>query len=186
MKKIFSEVCNISGKRPYNCSINKDRMTEHDLQVACIKLWDYELCRKYGQPQFALFAIPNGGARNPVVGAKLKAEGVRRGIPDLCLAVPAIPGGDCHYALFMELKVKKNKLTPEQAAFRDYLETDQNYLFREIRSVDDFIHVVDAHLEQWVRPEPSDKDHSPANGWLLDRYRLVYGHEWKDRRDHGW
>ena len=29
-----------------------------------------------------LFAVPNGGARNKVAGAKLKAEGVRRGVPD--------------------------------------------------------------------------------------------------------
>jgi len=31
-----------------------------------------------------IFAIPNGGHRNVVVAGKLKAEGVRAGVPDLC------------------------------------------------------------------------------------------------------
>lgn len=35
-----------------------------------------------------LFAVPNGGDRHPAVAAKLKAEGVRSGIPDIFLDVP--------------------------------------------------------------------------------------------------
>lgn len=35
-----------------------------------------------------LMAIPNGGARNIVTATRLKAEGVRRGVPDLFLAHP--------------------------------------------------------------------------------------------------
>lgn len=31
------------------------------------------------------FAVPNGGWRNPVVAAKLKAEGVRSGVSDLII-----------------------------------------------------------------------------------------------------
>lgn len=34
-----------------------------------------------------LYAIPNGGHRHKAVAAKLAAEGVRSGVPDLCLPV---------------------------------------------------------------------------------------------------
>ena len=34
-----------------------------------------------------LYAVPNGGYRNAREAARFKAEGVRSGVPDLCLAV---------------------------------------------------------------------------------------------------
>lgn len=35
-----------------------------------------------------LFAVPNGGDRNKIVAGKMKAEGVRPGVPDYLLPVP--------------------------------------------------------------------------------------------------
>ena len=57
-----------------------------------------------------LFAIGNGGKRNVIVAAKMKAEGVRSGVPDVCLPVPC--GG--YHGLWLELKVGKNKPSAEQ------------------------------------------------------------------------
>src|SRR5690606_12582346 len=66
------------------------RHTESKSQQAFIRWWGLSH-RSLGVPHAdLLFAIPNGGARNPVTGATLKAEGVRRGVPDLFLAVPRI------------------------------------------------------------------------------------------------
>jgi hypothetical protein len=65
-----------------------------------------------------LFAIPNGGQRHPAVAAKLKAEGVKRGVPDLCLPVPR---GKYH-GLYLELKAGKNRATLEQRAWLDALD----------------------------------------------------------------
>jgi hypothetical protein len=48
-----------------------------------------------------LYAIPNGGDRTQWVGAAMKAEGVKVGVPDLCLPVPA--GG--YPGLYVEMKV---------------------------------------------------------------------------------
>lgn len=61
-------------------------------------------------PLRLLFAIPNGGRRDPVTGARLKAEGVRAGIPDLFLPWPA---GGMH-GLFIELKASGGSPSPEQ------------------------------------------------------------------------
>ena len=47
-----------------------------------------------------LHAIPNGGARDRITGARLKAEGVLAGMPDLCLPVPRGPWA----GLYIELK----------------------------------------------------------------------------------
>lgn len=59
--------------------------SEHQSQCAVISWW--RLVHKgYELPEFALFAIPNGGARDRITGSRLKAEGVRPGIPDLMLA----------------------------------------------------------------------------------------------------
>lgn len=52
-----------------------------------------------------LFHIPNGGKRDKVTAALLKAEGVKSGVPDLFL--PVARGG--YHGLFIELKVGSNK-----------------------------------------------------------------------------
>lgn len=59
--------------------------TEHSQQAALMQWvalsWKHEHKR-------LLFAVPNGGDRRPHVGAAMKAEGVRSGVPDLCWPVP--------------------------------------------------------------------------------------------------
>ena len=57
-----------------------------------------------------LHAIPNGGKRDKIEAAHLKAQGVKSGVPDLFLPVPK---GDYH-GLYIEMKVNKNKPTDNQ------------------------------------------------------------------------
>lgn len=57
-----------------------------------------------------MFHIPNGGKRDKITAARLKAEGVKSGVPDICLAVPR---GENH-GLFIELKVGSNKPSENQ------------------------------------------------------------------------
>jgi hypothetical protein len=47
-----------------------------------------------------LFHIPNGGYRNPQEAASLRRQGVKSGIPDLCLAYPS----KSSHGLYIELK----------------------------------------------------------------------------------
>ena len=65
---------------------------------------------KYPKAQL-LFAIPNGGLRDKITAAKLKATGVKAGVPDMMLPVAR---SDFH-GLFIELKKgHKQRLTVEQ------------------------------------------------------------------------
>jgi hypothetical protein len=62
------------------------------------------------------YAIPNGGERDSnqktamIRRAQLKAEGVKPGVPDICLPISV---GTKH-GLYVELKIGKNKPTDEQ------------------------------------------------------------------------
>ena len=55
---------------------SKEIPSEHEEQRAFISWW-----RKSGLP--LIHAIPNGGGRSRVEAARLKAEGVVKGVPDL-------------------------------------------------------------------------------------------------------
>jgi len=70
-----------------------------------------------------LFAVPNGGHRHKPVAMKLKKEGVKRGVPDLCL--PVARHG--YHGLFIEMKSAKGRLSVHQQKWADSLH-QQDYL----------------------------------------------------------
>lgn len=57
------------------------------------------------------YHIPNGGSRDKREAANLKRQGVKAGVPDLCIPVPA--GG--YHGLYIEMKSPKGKPTERQA-----------------------------------------------------------------------
>ena len=80
---------------------------EHIEQVNFINWFEYN------HPNVKIFAIPNGGKRHPKVAAELKAEGVKRGIPDLFIP---------EWHLWIEMKkVKGSTTSKEQKAWLKYL-----------------------------------------------------------------
>ena len=89
--------------------------TEHQEQVRVIHWWRHA-CNVYRLPEFSLFAIPNGGRRDPIEATHLKAEGLRSGVSDLFLAVPT--GQKC--GLFIEMKSTVGKPGTNQPEFIDY------------------------------------------------------------------
>lgn len=75
------------------------------------KIWQY--------PELALcFAIPNGGKRTIGVARKLKAEGVKPGVPDLFLPV-ARQG---KFGLFIEMKSRIGCASADQKDWKADLE----------------------------------------------------------------
>lgn len=62
-------------------------------------------------PEVALLhAVPNGGHRNKAVAGKLRAEGVKAGVPDLSLPLPTGQFG----GLFIEMKRQKGGRTTKE------------------------------------------------------------------------
>jgi len=119
------------------------RDIEHRTQCACIRWFRLQY------PRFAtlLFAIPNGGARNAVTGARLKAEGVVAGAADLFLAVPS--GG--HHGLFIEMKTEKGTQSSAQKEFQAEV-TWAGYRYEVVRSFDGFMRTAVEYLEACTTP----------------------------------
>jgi len=65
---------------------------EHQVQKA--------ICQYLDMRKVCYFAIPNGGQRNKIVASKLKSEGVKAGVPDICIVYDG-------QAYFLEVKKPK-------------------------------------------------------------------------------
>ncbi len=118
---------------------------EHIEQVKVIKWWR-DHCAEYELPEFALFAIPNAGKRSMHVGASMQAEGLRKGAPDLMLAVPY--KFSSYHALFIEMKPMPGNggtWEVEQQAFAKYLQS-QGYRYELCRGAESAISTIKKYL----------------------------------------
>ena len=134
------------------------RNNESRMQQAFVRWWDVAF-RSLGVPdKRLLFAIPNGGARNAVTGAVLKAEGVRRGVPDLMLAVPVDgyrtngQSGDGYaeewfssHGLFLEFKTSEGRVSEEQESMQAFLRTC-GYVVAVVRGFDEAERAITRYL----------------------------------------
>lgn len=79
-----------------------DRVPSEAQEQKALFEWAEWVKGKY--PAMAMmYHIPNGGSRNPIEAHNLKAQGVRPGVPDICIPVP----NSVHHALYIELKRRK-------------------------------------------------------------------------------
>lgn len=69
-----------------------------------------------------MYHIPNGGKRDLSTAKKLKAEGVKSGVPDVCL--PIARGG--FHSLYIEMKAGRNKATESQSKWIEALNANGN------------------------------------------------------------
>lgn len=120
--------------------------------MACVRWFNLQ----WPQYRGLLFAVPNGGARNLVTAAKLKAEGVTPGVADLLLLVPKftrhyITSGDAYvgvtiHGLAMEMKTKKGSQSPAQKEWQKKVEA-AGYRYVIVRSVEQFIKEINDYLK---------------------------------------
>lgn len=114
----------------------RPRDNEHRIQCACIKLF------RCLYPNLLIYAIPNGGQRNAIVAAKLKAEGVVSGVPDLHIPIAR---GEYH-SLYVEMKNgKKGVLSDNQKRVIDFLRSQGNKVV-VCRNIDEFEKEVNEYL----------------------------------------
>lgn len=112
---------------------------EHRLQCTCVRWFRYQ----YPSLSALLFAVPNGGRRDPVTGARLKAEGVVAGVSDLILFLPS----DKHHALCIEMKTPKGRQSPSQKEWQQQVER-YGYRYEVIRDFLEFEKLVKSYIHE--------------------------------------
>jgi hypothetical protein len=90
-----------------------------------------------------LFSVPNGGKRDAVTGAKLKAEGALAGIADLIL----LKSNRFYGALLIEMKTPKGRQSASQFEWQQKI-TNDGYKYVIVRSIDDFKKEVTQYLSE--------------------------------------
>lgn len=85
---------------------------------------------------------PNGGARDEITGAMMKALGTKAGFPDLFLPAARLS----YHGLFIEMKLPKELLRPTQNEWRRAME-GAGYSFVVCYSAEDAIETLRRYLE---------------------------------------
>lgn len=88
-------------------------------------------------PDCFWFAIPNAGRRSFAVASRMKAEGLRAGVADLCVM---LSGGR---VLWLELKAGKGRQSEAQKFFQDTCR-QLNHVYVLARSLDEAIETLEA------------------------------------------
>lgn len=113
---------------------------EHRIQSMCVRWFSLQ----YPQYKGRLFAVPNGGRRDAVTAAKLKAEGVVAGVADLIL----LKRNRDYGALLIEMKTLKGRQQESQKQWQHIVCADGEYKYVVCRSFEDFKREVDDYLNQ--------------------------------------
>jgi hypothetical protein len=109
--------------------------TESKLQIACVQWFRTQY------PRTVIFAIPNGGNRNPITGAILKREGALAGVADLFV----IKCNPMFAGLFIEMKAGKGKRSEAQDAFAQAVLL-AGYAYYTCHSFDEFTSTVKTYM----------------------------------------
>lgn len=115
------------------------RDLEHRLQCACVRWFRLS----FPQYRHNLFAVPNGGYRNPTTAAKIKAEGALAGVSDLILLLAR----GRYHGLLIELKTDKGRQSEAQKEWQERI-TKDGYKYVIVRSIEEFIKVVTDYLNE--------------------------------------
>lgn len=130
----YEEIIKLASKTK---SRKKPTDDEHKIQCACVK-W-FRL--KFPKLRNILFAIPNGGRRDAVTGAKLKEEGATSGVSDLIL----LKSNRFYGGLCIEMKKPGGYQSPAQKEWQKDAETN-GAKYVVCRSLDEFMKVVTDYL----------------------------------------
>jgi hypothetical protein len=143
--------------------VGKTVPTEHQEQA---ELFNQLRLRLKDHPELGLaYAIPNGTRTSIHVARRMKAEGVKTGVPDICLPM----GWGGYFGLYIELKARpfrdedgrlhRQRLSKEQAAWCEELE-GQGYLVKRTEGWQEALVAIVAY----VKLEPTQRHVSEDRG----------------------
>lgn len=89
-----------------------------------------------------VFHIPNGGSRHPAEAARLKAQGVKAGVPDLC--IPVARGN--YHSLYIEMKAPKGRISEKQSEWLALLR-EQGMCAIVCYGAENAIQAINAYME---------------------------------------
>lgn len=114
-----------------------------EVEQTCLFRWAAYASGAYPELRM-LHAIPNGGKRGKAEAGRMKAAGVKAGVPDMCLPVAR---HGCH-GLYIELKrARGGRVSKEQVAWMDAL-TRQGYRCALCRGWNEARKVIEEYLKQ--------------------------------------
>lgn len=117
------------------------KISEAQHQAAVMK-WSRQPEIRSRWPELALlYHIPNGGTRDAIEGRHLKQQGVKRGVPDLCL--PVARGG--YHGLYLEMKAETGRPTAEQKWWGEQL-LKQGYMWEVCHGWRSAVRVLELYL----------------------------------------
>lgn len=99
--------------------------SEHAHQRAFFGWLNHFALTTYPDAKYA-FAIPNGGKRDPITAARLKAEGVKAGVPDICYPIPSIRQDAVYHSLYVEMKAGSGRASADQGEWHSLLRRNGN------------------------------------------------------------
>jgi len=118
--------------------------SEDKIQQECWMWFTNTFGLKHHKPRLKMYAVPNGGKRDPVTAARLKATGVTKGVAD---TIVMYPGG---INVYVEMKTKTGYQSDEQKEFEAYCkEYDHPYFV--CRSLEEFEHLVYRLNEKYLK-----------------------------------
>ena len=128
--------------------MKKRRHEEEDLQMAVVQWFDLQ----YPKLSQFFFHVASGGSRSfktdrqgrrfSLEAMRFKKMGVRKGVPDMFLAVPV----GRHHGLFLEFKSSIGALTKEQRTFMDQA-AGWRYAVEVVRSFDEARVFINVYLK---------------------------------------
>lgn len=129
------------GKKRKKRKPNPSGRSEHEEQVA---LFQWAALNVGRHPELErMFAIPNGMWTTPSVAHRAKAEGLKAGVPDICLPF----GRRGYHSLYIEMKTEVGEVRPEQ---RDWIHAlnEAGNLAVVCRGFDQAVATIEAYLEE--------------------------------------
>lgn len=94
-----------------------NNVPREDQEQAALIRWAQMQSGKYPDLEL-LYHVPNEGKRSVIGGVKMQHQGLKKGVPDLCLPVPV----GAYHGMYIELKRQSGSVpSPEQVWWLDAL-----------------------------------------------------------------